>query len=163
VNTLTNSFESKFFTELYENNISTLSFFLKSANSFSNNDIKLSERLFIPSKKLRGFERGRVGPIDGNTYIGGNYLTSINFTSTLPYLLKDAENVNLLFFIDAANLWGVDYDSSLDSQNNINSSFGLGIDYYSPIGPLSFSFAQPITKNSTDITETFRFNIGTSF
>ena len=163
VNTLTNSFESKFFTELYENNISTLSFFLKSANSLSNDDIKLSERLFVPSKKLRGFERGKVGPLDGNTYIGGNYLTSMNFTSTLPYLLRDAENVNLLFFIDAANLWGVDYDSSLDSQDNINSSFGIGIDYYSPIGPLSFSFAQPITKNSSDITETFRFNIGTSF
>jgi outer membrane protein insertion porin family len=123
----------------------------------------LSERLFIPSKKLRGFERGKVGPLDGNTYIGGNYLTSVNFTSTLPYLLKDAENVNLLFFIDAANLWGVDYDSALDNQDNINSSFGIGIDYYSPIGPLSFSFAQPITKNSSDITETFRFNIGTSF
>ena len=53
--------------------------------------------------------------------------------------------------------------SSLDNQDNINSSFGIGIDYYSPIGPLSFSFAQPITKNSSDITETFRFNIGTSF
>jgi outer membrane protein insertion porin family len=105
----------------------------------------------------------KVGPLDGNTYIGGNYLSSINFTSTLPYLLRDAENINLLFFIDAANLWGVDYDSSLDSQDNINSSFGIGMDYYSPIGPLSFSFAQPITKNSSDITETFRFNIGTSF
>ena len=162
-NTFTNSFESKYFTELYDGNISTFSIFLKSANSISNDDIKLSERLFIPSRKLRGFERGKVGPLDGTTYIGGNYLTSLNFTSTLPYILEDSENINLLFFLDAANLWGVDYDSSLDNNDNINSSLGIGIDYYSPIGPLSFSLAQPLTKNSSDITETFRFNIGTSF
>jgi outer membrane protein insertion porin family len=162
-NTFTNSFESKYFTELYDGNISTFSIFLKSANSISNDDIKLSERLFIPSRKLRGFERGKVGPLDGTTYIGGNYLTSLNFTSTLPYILEDSENINLLFFLDAANLWGVDYNSSLDNNDNINSSLGIGIDYYSPIGPLSFSLAQPLTKNSSDITETFRFNIGTSF
>jgi outer membrane protein insertion porin family len=162
-NTFTNSFETKYFTELYDGNISTFSIFLKSANSLTNDDIKLSERIFIPSKKLRGFERGKVGPFDGSTYVGGNYFTSLNFTSTLPYILEDSENIDLLFFLDAANLWGVDYDSSLDNNDNINSSLGIGIDYYSPIGPLSFSFAQPITKNSSDITETFRFNIGTSF
>ena len=162
-NTFTNSFETKHFTELYENNISTFSIFLASANSITNDDIKLSERLYVPSKKLRGFERGKVGPLDGTTYVGGNYLTSLNFTSTLPYLLEDSENVNLLFFFDAAHLWGVDYDSSLDNNDNINSSFGIGIDFFSPIGPLSFSVAQPLTKNSSDITETFRFNIGTSF
>jgi outer membrane protein insertion porin family len=162
-NTFTNSFETKYFTELYDKNISTFSIFLKSANSITNDDIKLSERLFVPSKKLRGFERGKVGPLDGTTYVGGNYLTSLNFTSTLPYILEDSENVNLLFFFDAAHLWGVDYDSSLENNDNINSSLGIGIDFYSPIGPLSFSLAQPLTKNSSDKTETFRFNIGTSF
>jgi len=162
-NTFTNSFETKYFTELYDKNISTFSIFLKSANSITNDDIKLSERLFIPSKKLRGFERGKVGPLDGTTYVGGNYLTSLNITSTLPYVLEDSENINLLFFFDAAHLWGVDYDSSLDNNDKINSSLGIGIDFYSPIGPLSFSLAQPLTKNSSDTTETFRFNIGTSF
>ena len=162
-NTFTNSFETKYFTELYDKNISTFSIFLKSANSITNDDIKLSERLFIPSKKLRGFERGKVGPLDGTTYVGGNYLTSLNITSTLPYVLEDSENINLLFFFDAAHLWGVDYDSSLDNNDKINSSLGIGIDYYSPIGPLSFSLAQPLTKNSSDTTETFRFNLGTTF
>ena len=162
-NTFTNSFETKYFTELYEGNISTFSIFLKSAKSITNDNIKLSERLFVPSKKLRGFERGKIGPIDGSTYVGGNYLTSLNFTSKLPYLLENSESLDLLFFIDAVNLWGVDYNTSLDNKDNINSSLGIGIDYFSPIGPLSFSFAQPLTKNSSDITETFRFNIGTSF
>jgi outer membrane protein insertion porin family len=162
-NTFTNSLETKFFTELYENNVSTFSIMLKAANSISNDDIKLSERLFVPSKKLRGFERGKVGPLDGTTYIGGNYLSTMNFTSTLPYLLEDSEEIDLLFFFDVANIWGVDYNSSLDNKDNLNSSLGVGIDWYTPIGPMSFSLAQPLTKNSSDITETFRFNIGTSF
>jgi len=62
-----------------------------------------------------------------------------------------------------ASIWGVDYNSSLDNKDNLNSSLGVGIDWFTPIGPLSFSLAQPLTKNSSDITETFRFNIGTSF
>ena len=162
-NTFTNSLETKFFTELYENNVSTFSIMLKTANSISNDDIKLSERLFVPSKKLRGFERGKVGPLDGTTYIGGNYLSTMNFTSTLPYLLEESEEVDLLFFFDVASIWGVDYNSSLDNKDNLNSSLGVGIDWFTPIGPLSFSLAQPLTKNSSDITETFRFNIGTTF
>ena len=41
--------------------------------------------------------------------------------------------------------------------------YGVGIDWLTPVGPLTFSFAHPITKESTDIEQTFRFNIGTSF
>ena len=60
------------------------------------------------------------------------------------------------------NLFGVDYNSSLDSDK-IRSSTGLAIDWFTPIGPLSISFAAPITKADTDETETFRFRIGTTF
>ena len=65
-NTLTNSYDYKVFNEFYENNITTFSISLSSANSISDEDIKLSERLFIPSRKLRGFESGKVGPKDGD-------------------------------------------------------------------------------------------------
>ena len=67
-----------------------------------------------------------------------------------------------LIFIDIGNLWGVD-DESLNESNTIRSSIGIGVDWYTPVGPLSFSFAQPITKGSNDKTETFRFNLGTTF
>ena len=76
-----------------------------------------------------------------------------------PYHIQ---NTDFLIFIDAVNLWGVDYNSSLD-DNKIKSSIGLGLDWYSPLGPMNFSVAQPITKSSNDITETFRFNLGTTF
>ena len=66
-------------------------------------------------------------------------------------------------FYDAANIWGVDYNSALDDTNKIRSSAGIAMDIFTPIGPLAVSLAQPITKSKTDIEETFRFNIGTSF
>ncbi|WP_440914604.1 outer membrane protein assembly factor BamA [Candidatus Pelagibacter sp.] len=162
-NTLSNSYTYDYFTQLFDNNRSNISFYIKSANSLTNKDIKLSERIFLPSNKLRGFERGKVGPKDGKDFIGGNYASSMNFTSTLPQLFENSQNVDVLFFMDAANIWGVDYDSSIKDNSKIRSSVGLGIDWLSPIGPMNFSFAQPITKSDTDITESFRFNLGTTF
>ena len=162
-NTLTNSYNIKYFTELYDDNITTASFFIKSANSITNEDVKLSERLFVPTRLLRGFEYGKIGPKDGSDFVGGNYLTSLNFNSTIPQLFPSAQNLDFLFFIDVANLWGVDYDSSLDSDNEIRSSVGLAIDWMTVVGPLNFSLAQPISKSDSDVTETFRFNLGTTF
>ena len=161
-NTLTNSYNYKIFKELYENNVSTFSFLFKGASSLTGDDIKLSERLYIPGRKLRGFESGKIGPKDGSDYIGGNYVSSINATTTLPILMENVQNVDIVMFADAANIWGVDYDSSLDNSG-IRSSIGIGLDWLTPVGPLTFSFAQPITKEPSDIEERFRFNIGTSF
>ena len=161
-NTLTNYYNYKVFKEFYENNVSTFSVLLQSANSLSSDDIKLSERLYLPGRKLRGFEAGKVGPKDGGDFIGGNYISSMNATTTVPMILENVQSVDIVLFADAANIWGVDYDSSLD-KNGIRSSIGVGLDWLTPVGPLTFSFAQPITKESTDIEETFRFNIGTSF
>ena len=161
-NTFTNIYNYKIFKELYENNVSTFSFSFQGATSLSGDDIKLSERLYIPGRKLRGFETGKIGPKDGSDYIGGNYVSIINATTTIPNILENVQSVDIVMFADAANIWGVDYDSALD-KNGIRSSVGIGIDWLTPVGPLTFSFAQPITKEPTDIEETFRFNIGTSF
>tara|TARA_Y100001935_G_scaffold163450_1_gene134383 strand:- start:1445 stop:1780 length:336 start_codon:yes stop_codon:yes gene_type:complete len=111
---------------------------------------------------LRGFESGRVGPKDGDDFIGGNFAYSVNFSSTIPQLLAESQNVDFLLFTDIADIWGVDYDSSLDNSK-IRSSIGLGLDWYSPLGPMNFSLAHPITKANGDRTETFRFNLGTTF
>ena len=86
----------------------------------------------------------------------------MNFSSTIPQFLEESQNVDFLLFTDIADIWGVDYDSSLD-DSKIRSSIGLGLDWYSPLGPMNFSFAHPITKGSGDKTETFRFNLGTTF
>ena len=162
-NTLKNYYSYSHYFDLFENNISSFSIFLKSANSINNKDIKLSERISIPSSKLRGFESGRVGPKDGDDFIGGNYAYAMNFSSTIPQFFEESQNVDFLFFIDAANLWGVDYDNSLDDNGSLRSSTGIALDWFSPIGPLNFSLAYPITKKDGDKEESFRFNLGTSF
>ena len=77
--------------------------------------------------------------------------------------MENSQNVDFLFFMDAANVWGVDYDSSINDNSKIRSSLGVGIDWLSPIGPMNFTLAQPISKADTDITENFRFNLGTTF
>ena len=163
VSTLTNSYSYNFYTELYEENLTNLSIYLKSANSLKNNDVKLSERLFVPSRKLRGFERGKVGPKDGNDFIGGNYVGALNFSTTLPKIFENLQEVDILMFLDAANIWGVDYDSSIDDAGKIRSSVGVGVDWFTVIGPLNFSITETLTKEDSDITESFRFNIGTTF
>ena len=53
--------------------------------------------------------------------------------------------------------------ATIDKSNKIRSATGIALDYLSPIGPLSFSWSLPLTKTSSDKTETFRFNLGTTF
>ena len=161
--TLKNTYDLNYYKSFYEENITSAKFLFKTSNSINNKDIKLSERLFIPSSRLRGFEYGKTGPKDGGDYVGGNFLTAVNFNTNIPQLFPTAENFEFLFFIDAANIWGVDYDSSLDKNNDIRSSFGIAVDWMTVAGPLNFSLAQPITKSNSDTVETFRFNLGTTF
>ncbi len=162
-NSLKNTYSYKYFTELYDNNVTSASIYLSAVNSISGDDVKLSERLYIPSRRLRGFQSGRVGPKDNNDYIGGNYTSVLNLTSTLPQILENNQTTDFAVFLDVANIWGVDYDSSIDDNNKIRSAVGFGVDWFTPIGPLNFSLAAPISKASTDETETFRFNLGTTF
>ena len=161
------SIENKYdFVKYYspnENAILSFRFLAQSINSLTGDDVRISKRIYIPSKRLKGFEFGKIGPKDGNDYIGGNYATAFNFATTLPGIFKDLETIDFSFFVDAANVWGVDYSDTIDDNSKIRTSSGLAIDWLTPIGPLSFSFAKPITKADTDRTETFRFDIGTTF
>ena len=161
--TLTNRYNFEKYTSLYDNNVSSFGFYLEAANSIKGDDIKLTERLYIPTRKLRGFERGKVGPKDGNDFIGGNYIATINATTNIPVLFQNFQNLDAVLFLDIGNIWGVDYDTSIDDSDEIRSSVGIGIDWFSVIGPINFSLTEAISKADTDITETFRFNIGTTF
>ena len=162
-NTITNQYSYANYIQFLDKNVLKSSIFLKASNSVTGDNVKLSERNYIPSSKLRGFEYGKIGPKDGNDYIGGNYVTSINFSSTIPQLLANVQSTDLSIFLDVANIWGVDYDSSLDNSDDIRSSLGIAFDWFSPVGPMNFILAHPITKSSNDKTETFRFNLGTTF
>jgi len=159
---IVNSFESTRYQKI-SNMVTKISFYGKAVNTLNNKDVRISKRLYIPSHKLRGFESGKIGPIENNDYIGGNYVSAVNFSTTLPQILPSFQNMDFSFFVDAANVWGVDYDSAIDDNTKIRSATGFAMDILTPVGPLNFSLSQPITKNSTDKTESFRFNLGTTF
>jgi outer membrane protein insertion porin family len=103
-----------------------------------------------------------LGPIQNLDFVGGNYISTMNLSTTLPQVLPSFQNVDIALFADVANIWGVDYDSSIDKKK-IRSTAGISFDMTTPIGPLNFSLSQHISKASTDLTETFRFNLGTTF
>ena len=159
--TVENSFTASKYHSINDSLILSAKLYLKSVNSIDDN-VRVSKRVYIPANRLRGFEAGGIGPKDGSQYIGGNYGSAINISSTLPNLLNGYENIDFNLFLDAANLWHVDYDSSLDSDK-IRSSTGISVNWFTPVGPLSFSYAIPLTEAKSDKTESFRFQIGTSF
>jgi len=161
--TLTNAYDYKIYNEWFDQNIFTFGFYAKMTNSISSKNVKLSDRLYLPSSKLRGFESGKVGPKDGADFVGGNYAAAINVATSLPQALPNLQNTNLSVFFDAGNIWGIDYNSGLADESKIRSSIGIAVDFFTPIGPLNFSLSEVITKGKNDITETFRFNLGTTF
>ena len=161
-NTLKNYYNYSKYFSFYDNNFSSISLHLQSANSLNNKNIKLSERISIPSSRLRGFEYGRIGPKDGDDFVGGNYAYSVNVSSNVPLILEDSQNLDFLIFADIADIWGVDYDSYIKGKG-IRSSIGAALDWMTPIGPVNFSLALPISKQTGDKTESFRFNLGTTF
>ena len=142
--------------------IGKISFYAKTITGLSD-DVRVSKRLSVPSYKLRGFEKGKVGPVENNDYIGGNHVSALNLSATLPNIVEGLDNLDVGVFFDAANVWGVDYDSSLDDKSTVRSSAGVAFNLLTPIGPLSFSFANALSKASSDKTETFRFRLGTQF
>jgi len=159
---LSNIYDFKTYHKLTENTVSSFSFYISAINSLDGGDVRVSDRIFLSSRRLRGFEPGKIGPKDNQDFIGGNYASAASLSTTLPSLLPELEAVDFNIFLDAGNLWGVDYDSNLDNSK-IRSSTGLSIDWLTPIGPLNFVFAQPITKTNTDVEQTFKFDIGTTF
>ncbi|MDC3114494.1 outer membrane protein assembly factor BamA [Candidatus Pelagibacter sp.] len=138
------------------------SLYFKAVNSVDGSDVRISKRAYMPYNRLRGFEKGKVGPVENSDFIGGNYVSALNLSTNLPGFTT-LENIDFSYFIDLGSVWGVDYDSAIDDSNKIRSSTGLALDLLTPVGPLSFSLTQPISKASTDKTETFRFNLGTTF
>ena len=162
--TIINGYQITGYKELLNESVFKLGLYTRAINSMtSDEDVRVSKRLFIPKNKLKGFKSGKVGPKDGADYVGGNYMATINSSISLPFIFPTLDKIDFALFIDAANLWHVDYSKLVDQSNSIRSAAGLAVDVSTPIGPLSFSLSQPISKAEGDLTESFRFNLGTTF
>ncbi len=160
---ISNTFRVSKYRSFSEDVVGATKFYLSSINGLDNEDVRLSKRVKLNSKRLRGFEKNRVGPVDGNDHIGGNYAAALNFEANLPKLLPDNTNTDIGLFLDFGSVWGVDYDSGIDKSNKIRSSTGIAASWLSPLGPMTFVFSTNLSKASTDKTESFNFNLGTTF
>ena len=158
-----NSLDYKIWQKLPNNMVTSFNAYGKAVQSLFDEDVRITNRFYLPRNKLKGFKTRQVGPKDGKDYVGGNYATAVNLDTTLPMVFSQFESLDMRYFIDAANIWGVDYSSTVDQSNTLRASTGVVIDWFTPIGPLNVSFAQDLSKADDDKTEFFQFNLGTTF
>ena len=160
---LGNTLFASSYRTLSDNVIGASKFFFTSVHGLGDDDVRVSKRRNLSTKKLRGFKRGKVGPKDGTDHVGGNYAVAVNFEASLPNILPEATKTDVGLFVDLGNVWGVDYDDSIDDSSKLRSSTGVAANWMSPLGPMSFILSTNITKHSTDQTESFNFSLGTTF
>ena len=74
-----NTFSSSFYKPFGENVIGSTKLFLSSINAINNEDVRLSKRKVLSSRRLRGFERNKVGPVDGSDHYRRKLRSGIKF------------------------------------------------------------------------------------
>ena len=160
---ISNTLSASTYRTITEDVIGATKIYFSAINGLGSDDVRLSKRRALSGSRLRGFEKGKVGPLDGTDHIAGNYAAALNFEANLPNFFPEATQTDIGFFLDFGNVWGVDYDDSIDDSNKIRSSTGAVLNWNSPLGPMNFTLATNISKASTDVTESFNFNLGTTF
>lgn len=110
---------------------------------------------------VRGFQQNSLGPRDINgDYIGGNKRLVMNTEVLFPLPgVKTDKSVRLSGFVDAGNVWA----AGNFSLSTLRASTGIAVSWFSPVGPLRFSLAKPLTKYSADKPERFQFLLGRVF
>ena len=134
---IANTLNASFYKTITEDVIGATKFYFSAINGLDNDDVRINKRGVLSSKRLRGFEKNKIGPVDGTDHIGGNYAAALNFEANLPKLLPESSNMDIGLFLDFGNVWGVDYDETLDESNKIRSSTGVAANWRSPLGPMS--------------------------
>ena len=113
---------------------------------------------------VRGYEPSSLGPRDATTGdpIGGSKLLVGNIELTFPLPGTGYDRTLRIFtFFDGGNVWGNEGDST--GANGLRYSYGTGLEWISPIGPLKLDFGLPLIKHAGDQYQKFQFQIGTSF
>ena len=117
-----NTFSSSSYHTINENIVGAAKIYLSTINGLDNEDVRISKRKFLSTSRLRGFEKGKVGPVDSDDHVGGNYAAALNLEANLPNFLPESSNTDISVFFDTGSVWGVDYDSTI-AESNILRSF----------------------------------------
>jgi len=128
--------------------------------SLSNNDILTDDKFALGGRWLRGFDNYGAGPRNSRTsYVGGNNLA----VTKLDYSFEITRDSNFPIYLNIFNDYGIVWENKTNpanNDNNLRSSAGFGIKYYSPIGPIGFSWGFPLMEEEYDITRMFLFSVG---
>ena len=146
----------------YSNNNNIFSVQTRFGNIFSlnNNDILTDDKFALGGRWLRGFDNFGVGPRNSRTsYVGGNNLA----VAKLDYSYEITRQTNFPIYLNLFNDYGLVWDNKTkptQSNDSLRSSAGFGIKYYSPIGPIGFTWGFPLMDEEYDIKRMFLFSIG---
>nr|WP_315226931.1 outer membrane protein assembly factor BamA [uncultured Limnohabitans sp.] len=111
---------------------------------------------------VRGFEQGTIGPRKTDGLVtGGAKKVTLNSEFLLPFPgAGNDRSLRLYGFYDMGNVFG-EYDKIQLSE--LRSSYGVGLSWVSPMGPLRFAWARPARSFTGDRIQRLQFQIGTSF
>ena len=112
---------------------------------------------------VRGFENGTLGPYDATTgeYLGGTRMLVGNAEVLFPMPgVGTDKSLRLSAFLDGGQVWGKSQSIAL---GNLRFSTGLAFSWSSPMGPMKFSLARALKKESNDKTQLFQFQLGSVF
>ena len=123
---------------------------------------------------VRGYDYGSLGPYEitpsGDiVHLGGVRRFIFNAELMLPMSsFGFGKDKSLKFgpFFDAGQVYGdkkSNRDPGVVAEGSIHMSAGLAVNWLSPLGPLKFSIAQPINRQSNDKIQRFQFQMGQTF
>lgn len=131
---------------------------------------RVTDRFFLSSRQLRGFESRGVGPRDigaaDSDVLGGNAYASLRMEADFPIGLPEEYGISGGVFFDAGSLWSLDNTAgvaTVDDGFELRTSVGVSIFWDTPIGPLRLNFSKPLQKNPLDDENTFDIAIQTQF
>ncbi|PJI91949.1 Beta-barrel assembly machine subunit BamA [Yoonia maricola] len=136
--------------------------------SYQKGNSRVTDRFFLGSRLMRGFEAGGIGPRDADTddALGGDAFSVVRLEAEFPLGLPSEYGISGGAFIDYGSVWdvGETFGEDVVSNDFIGRSVaGLSIFWTTPIGPLRFNFTEPLDVQDVDETRNFDVTISTSF
>tara|TARA_B100000575_G_scaffold290360_1_gene293913 strand:+ start:1425 stop:3695 length:2271 start_codon:yes stop_codon:yes gene_type:complete len=128
--------------------------------SLGNNDILTDDKFSLGGRWLRGFDVSGAGPRNSRTsYIGGENL----FVTKFDFSREIFDNSDFPIYLNFFNDYGIVWQNKTEptqSDEKFRASYGFGIKYYSPIGPIGLTWGFPLSDESYDIKRMFLFSVG---
>ncbi len=110
---------------------------------------------------MRGYKARSLGPRDSNgDPFGGTQRVVGGIDLLIPFFGSAKKDKRLSLFVDGGQVFGQNDEVDF---NELRYSYGVGLYWYSPVGPLTLSYALPLNDEPEDDLEKFQFTIGKGF